>query len=211
MAEKKEKYWSRYGETHDIDTEYVVGINTICSIKKRLSQETNLGDVVEFGCGRGFYTKIIAQEAEHVTATDLSWEMLEYAKRELADFKNVKTQRADCKNTPFKPDSFDTVFIANTIHAIRNPLLVLKESSRVLKRAGILLIVTYTAYGIETIERLKLYRRFYKKFGIPPRYVRDFSKTHLEALVEKAGFRVEISELLKGETNALFLRGRNNK
>lgn len=209
--EGRERYWSKFAETHDSDTAYVVGINTIRVVEEMLSEVTNLGKVVEFGCGRGFYTRIIAEAAEKIIATDLSEEMLYQAKKELDKFQNVTVKKVDCKKTPFQDDSFDTVFTANMIHIIRNPLLTLKESSRILKRGGSLLIVTYTAYGMKTIDRLRLYRRFYQKFGIPPCYIRDFSQSHLDSIVKSVGFKIQKSELLRGDTNALFLRGINIK
>ena len=52
---------------------------------KKLSDESDLGELIEFGCGAGFYTKVLAANASHITATDLSDEMLAMARTQLKD------------------------------------------------------------------------------------------------------------------------------
>lgn len=58
-------------------------------------QKEHMGEVIEYGCGTGYFTKEIAKNAEHVIATDLSEEMLEKAKMELKEFNNITIQKED--------------------------------------------------------------------------------------------------------------------
>jgi predicted TPR repeat methyltransferase len=88
MAVQKEEYWSRFADTFDEDQTYIVGQAVQQAVISRLSEERDLGEVVEFGCGRGFFTKAIAGNANRILATDLSDEMVAAAKEELKEFKN---------------------------------------------------------------------------------------------------------------------------
>ena len=75
----------------------------------------------------------------------------------------------------FQPEKFDTVFMANLIHVVENPLQVLQECRRILKNGGMLIIVTYTNYGMKLYEKIKLGLRFLKVWGKPPRHTHTFS------------------------------------
>ena len=64
-----EAYWSRFAHTYDRDGEYVVGRPVIEAIVERLQRERRLGEVLELGCGTGFFTKAIAGNSDLVIAT----------------------------------------------------------------------------------------------------------------------------------------------
>lgn len=206
---KKEEYWSKFAQGYDQGVDYIVGKAIQQDIMKRLSEEHNLGEVVEFGCGTGYFTRVIAQNAECVIATDLSDEMLEVARTGLKAFENITIEKADCEHASFPPGKFDTVFMANVIHFIRNPLEALRESHRILKDGGLLLLVDYTGHGMKGFEKMKLGIRFIQECGMPPRYGRpNLSPDELSSLVESVGLAVEKVQLIGKKTKALYLKGR---
>jgi ABC-2 type transport system ATP-binding protein len=209
MAGHKEEYWSKFASTFDKDQEYVVGRTALQKIIARLYEERDLGEVIEFGCGRGYFTKAIAKNAKHVTATDLSDEMLEMARIQLQHFQNITVQKADCEDTYFPSVRFDSVFMANLIHVLKNPIKVLQESHQILRNGGLLLVVDFTGYGINWFEKMKLAIRYLRKWGRPLRYARNnLSPDELTCFVEKVDFNVEEVQLLGDKTKALYLRGR---
>ena len=211
-GEKKERYWSRYACTYDDYTDYVVGKNLRQVIVERLLEEHELGEIVEFGCGTGYYTKAIARRASHVLATDLSDEMLEIAHINLRGVHNVTLRKVDCENSSFPAGRFDTVFMANVIHTIESPLKALHESYRILKERGLLLIITYTDYGLNWFEKMELSYRYFLTFGVPPTYgLKNFSPEELHYLVADAGFTVEEVQLLGDKPRALYLKGRKQE
>jgi ABC-2 type transport system ATP-binding protein len=206
---KKEKYWSSFAKDYDNGVNYIVGKDIQQKIIKLLSEELNMGEVIEFGCGTGYFTKIIAKNANHVTATDLSDEMLEEAKKKLKSYQNIKIKKADCENITSPSSKFNTVFMANVIHFIKNPDKALSESYRILKNEGLILLVDYTSYDMKWLDKVGLGMRFVSKCGIPPRHF----QTHLtpyefRSLVENAGFKIEKIQLIGDKTKALYLRGR---
>jgi ubiquinone/menaquinone biosynthesis C-methylase UbiE len=209
---KKEEYWSKFANTFDEDQTYIVGEPVQQAVLERLSGESHLGELLELGCGAGFYTKVLAANASHVMATDLSDEMLAVARKQLKDCQNVVVEKADCEKTDFPDGRFGSVFMANLVHVIENPSTTLQESYRILKNGGLLLIVNYTGYGMKWFEMMKMGIRFFRrwgKWGKPPGYFRGkLSPDELRSLVESAGFKVEEVQLMGDKTKALYLRGR---
>ena len=204
-----EGYWSRFAHTYDRDGEYVVGRPVIEAIVERLRRERRLGEVLELGCGTAFFTKVIAENSELVIATDLSEEMLEVARRQLSGLGNAWVQTADCERTAYPNERFDSLFLANVLHVIDNPARCLKESYRVLRDGGLLLVVDFTLHGMQRFEKMKTGIRYLQRWGIPPRRGRsDLSCEELACLVESAGFVVDKLELIEAGSNALYLKGR---
>lgn len=205
---KKEEYWSKFANTFNEDQNYIVGSAVQQALKERLSSESDLGELIEFGCGAGFFTKDIAANASHVMATDLSDEMLAIARTQLKNLQNVTVEKSDCEKPDFPDGKFNSVFMANLVHVIENPLLALQESFRILKNGGLLLIISYTPYGVKRFEKIKMVFRFMRKWGKPPSYYRNLSPDELRSLVESAGFQVEEIQLVGDKAKALYLRCR---
>ncbi len=42
-----------------------------------------VGSTIDFGCGTGYFTKAIAENAKHVISTDVSYDMLEIVRKQL--------------------------------------------------------------------------------------------------------------------------------
>ena len=206
---RKEEYWSRFANNFNEEQKYIVGGAVQQAILERLSGESDLGELIELGCGAGFYTKVLAANASNVTATDLSDEMLAVARKQLKDCRNVVAEKADCEKTDFPDGKFDSVFMANLIHVMENPSIALHESYRILKDGGLLLIVDYTGYGMKRFEMMKMGIRFLRKWGKPLGYFRSkFSPDELRSLVESVGFKVEEVELMGDKVKGLYLKGR---
>jgi ABC-2 type transport system ATP-binding protein len=203
-----EKYWSRFSETYDQNQAYVVGKDFIGEIGKALSKLPKLGKTVELGCGTGVYTELILPKTTHLVATDLSNELLELARKRLGNNPKVTIQNENCRATSFASDAFDNVFMANLIHVVENPAQVLEECHRVLRKGGVLIIVTYTNVGMHLLEKIKLGVRFLKVWGKPPKHTHIFSPEKLAGLMERAGFVIQESKLIGTRSKAVFVIGK---
>jgi ubiquinone/menaquinone biosynthesis C-methylase UbiE len=205
---REERYWSQLAHAYDGDGEYVVGRPILQEIVKRLSEERDLGDCVELGCGTGYFTRAMAGNARHVIATDLSDEMLEVAHTQLREFENVTVQKADCCDTGLPAEAYDSLLVANLIHVVDSPALCLQESYRILKSGGLLIAIDFTGYRLDLFKKAQLGFRYLRRWGMPPRHGRnDLSPEELVHLVESAGFTVKNVQLMRGGSNALYLRG----
>jgi len=203
-----EKYWSRFSSTYDENQEYVVGKNFLDEVKINLNNLSNLGEVLELGCGTGYFTESIVKNAKHVFATDLSGELLEKTRERLGENDKITFQKENCYSTSFKSEKFDTVFMANLIHVIKDPFKALKECHRVLRDDGMLIITSFTSSGMKPLEIIKLGIRFIKVWGKPPKYTHRFSPDSLGSLMESTGFSIEESKILGNKIKSLYLIGR---
>lgn len=206
-ASRKSSYWSTYAAVYDEGVDYVVGRALRLAVAARLSHERHPGAVLECGCGTGFYTKAIAGHADHVTATDISEEMLDIAGHELALLGNVSFQKVNAEKTPFASGVFNTALLANILITVKNPLKILHECLRVLKYGGLLVVIAYTDYGMDNAEKMDLSLRYFQKFGMPPPGgLHNFSPEELRALVRQAGFTVKTVTVMGDKPKALYLR-----
>ncbi len=76
----------------------------------RLQKLVGGRDVLELACGTGYWTHLMSETAAHVTASDISAEMLNEA-RQKPFAKPVDFLRADLFGLPFRPESFDCLAI----------------------------------------------------------------------------------------------------
>ena len=200
------EFWSRTAEKYDSDLVYVVGQDVIDAEIKKLSEEKNLGRVIEFGCGTGIFTTAIAGNADYILATDISSEMIEIAAGRFAGYDNIEARTGSCYDCELPDESFDTGLIVNSIHLIDSPVGALWEFHRVLKQGGKLIIATFTGRYLKPDAKEALANRFFEKFGKPP-YARNFTLESLEEHLNEVGFRVEESLLLGTDVKALYLVG----
>ena len=203
-----EDYWGRFSETYDQNQEYVVGKELLNKITDELNQLAELGEVVEFGCGTGYFTVAIAEKSTSVLATDLSDSLLEAANARLRDHPKVTVQKEDCLGTSLMSESCDSVFMANLIHVLASPAKALEESSRILRSGGRIVIVTFTGHGMTLWHKIKMVMRFAKTWGKPPSSTHSFSPEDVEYILRQTGFDVEQSKLIGNHTKALFVVGR---
>jgi len=104
-------------------------------------------DVLEVGCGTGFYTikasEIVKEGMVHsLDIQDLALSKVR-KKVEESNIKNVMLIMADAKNLPFKDEAFDLAFLVTVIGEIPKREIALKELYRVLKPNGLLSITEF--------------------------------------------------------------------
>jgi ubiquinone/menaquinone biosynthesis C-methylase UbiE len=96
--------------------------------------------VADVGTGTGFVAAGLASRVDRVMGFDASPEMLAVARRNLAQFNNVKLREATGDQLPVSSEMFDGVFANMYLHHAPDPLATIKEMVRVLKIGGVLCI-----------------------------------------------------------------------
>jgi ubiquinone/menaquinone biosynthesis C-methylase UbiE len=104
-------------------------------------------DILEVGCGTGFYTikaSEIVKEGE-IYALDIQDLALAKVKKKVEEnkVKNIMLTMADVQNLPFKDEAFDVVFLVTVIGEIPKREVALRELHRVLKSHGLLSITEF--------------------------------------------------------------------
>lgn len=112
-----------------------------------------LGTVLEIGTGKGFLTRILAAQAEHVTTIDLDAQEQRYAEQHLSEpilRSRVTFVPADAEALPFEANSFDTVVSAYTFHHLKDPFRSIDEMIRVGRTA--VGIAEFSAKGFAAVK-----------------------------------------------------------
>lgn len=101
--------------------------------------------VLEAGCGVGAQTITLAQNSPdaNFTAIDISENSLGEARKkiEAAGYKNVRFQQGDIFKLPFKPKSFDHIFVCFVLEHLERPVEALCRLKSVLKDGGTITVI----------------------------------------------------------------------
>ena len=87
-------------------------------------------DVVDVGCGTGWFGELFQQRGARVIGTDISPTLLAQAS------KRIKTVKASADELPFPNEQFDAACFFMVAHVLEEPGLALHEISRILKTDG---------------------------------------------------------------------------
>lgn len=99
--------------------------------------------VLDFGCGLGYGTDILAGKAESVTGVDVSEETINSINSNMVNavFKKINILNEN-NNLPFESEYFDGITFFQVIEHLDNPERHIEEFRRILKPGGLLLITT---------------------------------------------------------------------
>jgi ubiquinone/menaquinone biosynthesis C-methylase UbiE len=107
----------------------------ILSTTQRIIGPSSDLNILDVGCGSGLIETFLVDRYRKITAIDVSRELLESAKKVVA---NVDFQFYDGKKMPFPDNSFDLVFSICVFHHIdhEHRLILLNEMKRVVRPGG---------------------------------------------------------------------------
>lgn len=140
-----EKYWSRRAPSYtDVIKKNLsdgwedVWANTLIShFPKTPPSETR---VLDIGTGPGYYAIILARRGYRVTAVDYSAGMLEEAKKNAGELRDViEFYRMDAHNLDFNDGEFDVIVTRNLTWNLMDPEAAYRDWMRVLRPGGVML------------------------------------------------------------------------
>jgi|ADurb_Leu_01_Slu_FD_contig_31_145685_length_1316_multi_3_in_0_out_0_2 ubiquinone/menaquinone biosynthesis C-methylase UbiE len=97
--------------------------------------------VLEVACGSGMGLKLLSGKATVVAGGDIDASNLHLA-ASICEGAKTSLYRMDAHCLPFKNDSFDTILLFESIYYLKNPEKFVRESARVLRNGGHLIIGT---------------------------------------------------------------------
>ncbi|MEK3838557.1 class I SAM-dependent methyltransferase [Paenibacillus sp. FSL R7-0128] len=124
----------------EIETEHLHRYNAIMEMASGKN-------ILDIACGEGFGTAILARKAAHVWGVDISDEAINYAKERYNRY-NLNYKQGSVENLDFEDDFFDMIVSFETIEHVDEVIQdkFLKETNRVLKNNGILVMSTPDKY-----------------------------------------------------------------
>lgn len=126
-------------------------------------------NVLECAGGTGTISVKIADKAEKIMCTDMSFNMFRYAKRkaEKNNISNISFAESDIMNLDYKSETYDAVIAANVLHLLDEPEKAVKELMRVVKKGGILILPTFLTAHTGAFSDLLI--KAYKFLGFNPK------------------------------------------
>jgi len=115
------------------------------------------GNILEAGTGKGHFALALAKEGHRFTTFDISETEQAFATLNLKYFgvdSQVDFRIENGESLSFKDESFDIIFLVNTLHHLINPHNVIDELIRVLSFEGKIVISDFTKQGLEIIDRI---------------------------------------------------------
>lgn len=113
-------------------------------LKYKLLSLTNIKDkvVADLGCGTGFVSLALVNEASIIFSIDNSSNMLKQLKGNVSDknYKNLYLIKSSLDNLSLFDESVDVIFINMALHHIKDAKKAIGEMHRVLKKDGVVII-----------------------------------------------------------------------
>jgi len=102
-----------------------------------------IGDLLDVGCGRGAFLKLLASRANRAVGVDIDADARQLARAELmlAGIPNCSLRKGDMYRLPFNDREFNTIIIDDVLSDARDPIRALREARRLLRPGGRLFIL----------------------------------------------------------------------
>jgi ArsR family transcriptional regulator len=140
--------------------------------------------VADLGCGTGTVTASLAGHVAKVLAVDQSEQMLEAAGHRLGATEHVELRRGDLESLPIESRSCDAALLVLVLTYLPDPEPALRESARVLKRGGKLVMLDIMRHDDDAFRR---------QMG---QHSLGFDRTQMTSLLRTAGLTPQRSEPL---------------
>ena len=140
---------------------------------------------LELGCGTGVFLEQVASSGARLHGLDLSADLLQQAHARLRSAPNVRLERGNAEETPYRAGSFDAVYGSSVLHHL-NLDRALQETHRVLRPGGRIAFAEPNALNPQVaamfnVDVLK------PRFGVSPDEM-AFSRFRARRALRAAGF-----------------------
>ncbi|MGB9979891.1 class I SAM-dependent methyltransferase [Methanobacterium sp.] len=201
MAEEFIKFWAELANRYDSAIDNIMGDKIRPKIREKLNKEDNLKNLIELGCGTGYFTKTLAKKSESIISTDISEEMLSIAREKL---KGFEFQVMDCQDCKFDNGIFDTVFMGLVL-LFTEPEKALKESYRILKPGGLLIIADPDISFLSSYGNLKFRFKALVNYRRIPNTGHFLNQGKIVNMLDKIGFEVISKEIIRDDSDPNYV------
>jgi 2-polyprenyl-3-methyl-5-hydroxy-6-metoxy-1,4-benzoquinol methylase len=202
-----EKFWDRAAKSFDKNEKRFE--QTRIKVLNRTKEYLRDSDVIlDYGCGPASMTCEIAGVVKKIYGIDISFKMIEAAKRK-AD--KLKIENADfAQSTIFDEklvnESFDAILVFNILHFFEDPLKVVNRINELLKPGGLIISVTPCLgenMALLTYFQFSLFLML-SKIGLIP-YIKRFRFQELDDIIANGNFKTIETEKFYQEIFGYFI------
>lgn len=161
-----------------------------------------VGKLLDVGCGGGRFLNRIKKRGWQVEGIDFD----EQASKKVTTRYGIKTHVGDLTQCALPADSFDVITMSQTIEHLYDPRATLRESLRILKPDGLLVMTTPNVRSIGAREFAEFWRGWEA-----PRHLHLFSVESLQQLTQNAGFAVIEARTYSAGSAVVYRVSRTNR
>jgi ubiquinone/menaquinone biosynthesis C-methylase UbiE len=203
-TELEKKFWNSKARSYDqVVNKFFPKIYEI--VIENLIKDTGQSQkLLEVATGTGILAIQLSSHVSHITAVDISPEMLQVAKEKVSkdQINNIDFRIGDVCNLEFADKSFDTIVASNVLHLLFQPELALQEIRRVLFDNGRIIIPTFChAANLKSI----ILSKFLSLLGQKTK--NRWNQKSLIAFVENNGFKITKNVYISDKIPLLYLVG----
>jgi ubiquinone/menaquinone biosynthesis C-methylase UbiE len=188
---KSEKFWDRTAKNFDQqDDQY--DLSYIQTIKSYLETTDH---VLDYGCGTGAFSCMIAGDVRSIQAVDISSNMLAIAEEKAVSkgIENIDFIHGTIFDQKLTEESFDTILAFNVFHLLENTDGIIQRIHRLLKPGGV--FISDTPFLGEKRNLVALVTAIISKLPLLP-YVKNLSVSELKAEITSRNFIIVESKIL---------------
>lgn len=150
--------------------------------------------VLELGCGTGSTALLLAENAAHITASDLSEKMIQVGREKALEqgISNVSFVHSDVLGNAIDDGPYDAVLAFNLLHLLHDPKAAISRVSALLEPGGLFISKTVCTPGADLPLRFRLLLLLLpvmQWIGKAP-FVNFMEIEELEAIIREAGFEI---------------------
>lgn len=159
--EKAREYFRANADDWDRIRTLYIPESEVEDILLEVTQDMEIDELLDVGTGTGRMLEVFAERATHGVGIDLSREMLAIARSHLekADIQNCQVRQGDMYDLALGDSSMDLVMFHQVLHFADDPLSALKETSRILRVGGRVIIVDFAPHDNESLREDYAHRR----------------------------------------------------
>ncbi len=185
---KANRYFSENAADWDRIRSLYVSENDVEKILLEVTSDMKINDFLDVGTGTGRILEIFGPRIGRGTGIDLSREMLSIARVNLEkeNLHNCQVRQGDMYDLALASGSMDLILIHQVLHFADDPGSALKETSRLLRKNGRVIIVDFAPHNLEYLRDEQAHRRL------------GFKDEEVMGWLENAGLKSEPPLHLKG-------------
>lgn len=169
------------GTRFNVLVEYLIYLGSVVK-RKRIENHSNIGKILDVGCGRGLFMDIMRQGGWEAIGSELNKETASYAEQTYG----LKVYPGNITDYSLAPESFDAINVCGVLEHLKEPDEVLTECHKLLKNDGLLVVLVPDIRSFE----FKLGKENWFHLDLPF-HLFHFSEKGLVRLLQKEGFKIK--------------------
>lgn len=175
-----EEYRSEDGKRFNSFMECIIFISRL-QRKRRIKKYIKNGRILDIGCGRGLFLNIMKNDGWNVTGVEFNKEIAS----NISGVYGINMISGEPAEWGFSDGSFDVITMSHVLEHLTNPLEIILECKRLLKKGGLFI------NAAPNIDSLQAYIGKKNWFHLDiPYHIYHFSETGLIRLLEMNSFKI---------------------